>query len=198
MSSKGVLRCPRCNRKGAWLREGLFDTVESTCPKTAMTLSRYMAASHRESRAIHHGTSWVFCDGSSTGSFAAIVVAGFFTCEQVVHGPRVATANVGAELLGVALGLYLLPSSAKQVTVVSDFANTAPWAGGVWRVQQPEVLERLRLIRRLILTRGYRVQFVHHRGHQRDDSDFTRYNNRADELCSSRNPKRRSKRKRKP
>jgi hypothetical protein len=129
---------------------------------------------------------YAFADGASSGSYAALVVGpdGYLT-EHVRHHPPSPIKNVSAELLAVALGLRWTPEG-QTVRIVSDYLGTAPWLLGVHKVTEWLVLVRLRLILRVLEERALTARFIHVKGHQRDESDFTRFNNRVDALCAQR------------
>lgn len=129
---------------------------------------------------------YVFTDGSSEGSFAAIFVdpsdPKSSTEEHVEFRPPTETRNMGAEWNGLVLGLERAPRGTKLV-VVSDLLWLGAWMVGKRKAEHPEVVAALARAKLLIQEKGLDVRFVHHEGHQKDDSSFTRWNCRADELC---------------
>ncbi len=131
-------------------------------------------------------STYVFTDGSSKGSFAAVFVCPMFPnhrekpLEEFVAWKPTATANMGAEWNGLLLGLK---HAAGKIIVVSDLLWLGAWMVGKRKAEHPETVTALKEAKRLIEVRGLDVQFVHHGGHQKDSSDFTRWNRRADELC---------------
>lgn len=165
--------------------------VESTCPKTsgitAQTYRKYPFVRYRESRSIDESAFFVFTDGSSRGSFAAVIVRGAEAAATVGgFEPPTHTRNVGAELKGARLGLQSVPEGSK-VVLVSDYLGVGAWMTGNWQARDPEVREITRQMRSIIEVRRLDVIYVHHRGHQkpRDIHDlFTRYNAAADEHCT--------------
>lgn len=131
---------------------------------------------------------YVFTDGSSSGSFAAV-----FVCpthqetaleEHARFKPPTETRNMGAEWNGLLLGLELAPKGEKLV-VVSDLLWLGAWLVGARRAEHPEVVAAIARAKALVAERELEVRLVHHEGHQRDRSDFTRWNRRADELCKA-------------
>ena len=135
-----------------------------------------------------HAATYVFTDGSSKGSYAAV-----FVCpthpekaleEHVAWKPPTATGNMGAEWKGLLLALQHAPKGAKLV-VVSDLLWLGAWMVDRRKAEHPETVESLRKAKEFVEQRRLDVRFVHHSGHQKDDSDFTRWNNRVDELCKT-------------
>ena len=178
--------CPLC---GAGIRmvSMLRGTVQSTWPRTvaAKQYSAYMKL-RRSTQVVHRpGLTWAFTDGATRGSYAAVVLTpdgGVRDHSRYVGRENLPQRNVTAEVMGVALALRHSPEGSR-VNVVSDYVGTGCWLHGRWAIKSHDCLLRLRLIARLIRTRSLDVVFIHHKGHQKDDSDFTRFNNRADQLC---------------
>jgi len=180
------LRCQLC---GGYLKmvNLLRGPVQTTQVKTATARQYSGHVRLRRSRAVSrdHDRAWVFTDGATRGSYAAVVLS---PGQEPLHlsrfvGPmNLPQRNVTAEMMGVALGLNAVPEGSR-VMVVSDYMGTGCWLAGQWKIKNPDALLRLRLIARLIRTRGLEVSFIHHKGHQVDDTDFTRWNNAADKLC---------------
>ena len=129
---------------------------------------------------------YVFTDGSSKGSFAAIFVdpsdPKSSVEEHVEFKAPTETRNMGAEWNGLLLGLERAPRGTKLV-VVSDLLWLGAWMVGKRGAEHPEVVAALERANLLIHENGLEVRFVHHEGHQKDESQFTRWNCRADELC---------------
>lgn len=128
---------------------------------------------------------YAFTDGSSKGSYAAVFVdpdAPDVAREEFVEfEPPTKTKNMGAEFL---LALRSSPEGIRLV-VVSDLLWLGAWMVGARKAEDPEIVGLLDSSRQTIETRGLAVRFVHHEGHQDDDSHFTRWNSRADELCKA-------------
>lgn len=132
---------------------------------------------------------YVFTDGSTKGSFAAVYVRGADPAvaveERVEFKEPTGTKNMGAEWNGLLLALGHAPKGSKLV-VVSDLLWLGATVVGARKAEHPELVESLRQAKETIEQRGLEVRFVHHEGHQKDESDFTRWNVRADELCKAR------------
>lgn len=140
----------------------------------------------RTSRWIDDKSVWMFIDGSSSGWHAAVILDPFAkTKTEIAELQPPKSANVGPELWSCILGLREVDPT-KPLTVVHDYMGTGAWMVGGWKIKSPNVQEAIDEIRSLIKDRGLvSVKFIHTGGHKKDDSDFTRWNNRADELCSS-------------
>jgi len=132
---------------------------------------------------------YVFTDGSSLGGFAAVMVesGGFYDGWQGWQKPT-PTRNVAAELNGVLLGLSKLPPWAHEVVVVSDYLGPAAWLTGNWKIKKVEVGNLVAAIQEVIAAFDLAVTFVHHKGHQKDDSAFTRWNVLADRHAGNKQP----------
>lgn len=181
-----VLVCPKCDLDRLSLRQSVIKNVASTNRPTSLSAQYIGWVKRRDSREMSNGgVVWVFTDGSSTGSCAAVVLDGDKLEEHVRHAPKPPTWNVGAELGGVLLGVRHAPRG-RSVVVVADYIGSAGYLTGRWRIRDLDTLRRVVVIASLIESRGLVVSFVHHKGHQRDPSDFTRWNTRADELCGQR------------
>lgn len=137
------------------------------------------------SRSLHVGKVHVFSDGSSKGSYAAVVVQPNEWVEShVSHSEPTRTRNVGAEVRGALLGLSYVPEGSK-VVLVSDYPGVGAWLAGQWNIKDEEIKETITLIKNLLATKEIEIdRFYHHRGHQKDSSAFTRWNGLADALCS--------------
>ena len=94
----------------------------------------------------------------------------------------VSIANVGAELNGLLLGLEAAEPDS-SVTVVHDYMGVGAWLTGGWEVRVPSVRQRVDAAMKLIEKKNLDIRFIHHGGHQKDHSDFTRWNCVADKLC---------------
>jgi len=188
-AGKPIVVCPRGHTRLKLARSVLVGPVQSTCPKTAGTPWRKtrLRRDRRVTEAEWETYNMVaFTDGSSTGSYAAVLrTVGLMTNwrEYFVRHPDATPAkNVTAEVLGVALALKHVPERSR-VLVVTDYIGTAHWLDGTFSLRCPFTLVCLRMILRLMLKRQLKVTMVHHRGHQKDPSQFTTYNNRADKLA---------------
>jgi len=168
--------------------------VESTDAKQAHIPHQVRWVRHRKSRSLEPGRIYVFSDGSSLGSYAAVTV-----CKRADGGtnvvwegagfePMTKTRNIRAELDGVILGLTSgVPSDGSlPVVLVYDYFGIGAWLSGNWRIKEPEVQERITKLKKIIAERRLKVSFIHHGGHQKDDSDLTKWNNRADQLATAR------------
>jgi len=139
----------------------------------------------RQSRECSADRVWIFTDGGvkgKTAGFGAVIVEG--TDAQFLQGrvPLTSTRNVGAELNGFLLGLRNVREGA-EVTVVSDYLGIAAWMTGNWQIKDGEVRNAVSEAKQLIADKGLLVSFCHHKGHQKDESDFTKWNNYADRLA---------------
>lgn len=163
----------------------LPDHVWTTSPRSAGMKGRPWLR-YREARACCEPGLFVFSDGSTKGSYAAVLVdaAGRLVREEVRWRAPTKTRNVGAEWDAFVLGLELGPADAK-LTAVVDLLWVHAQLIGVRRTLEPEIVEKLERARRLIEEKRLELVLVHHDGHQEDASDFTRWNARADELCSA-------------
>lgn len=164
--------------------------VETTNERTSTLKGREWVKYRPCRKAAHDGRTWVFSDGSSTGFHSAVIV---HDRGKVVRrltrlrGPD-HTRNVGAELDGALLGLeHCAPGS--KVVLVSDFLGVAAWFTGAWSVRDQAVADRVVEARTIVTEKKLSLTFVHHAGHQRDDSDLTRWNAEADRLCSGKKAK---------
>lgn len=185
------LECPLC---GALLKmvSVLRGPVQTTWSKTAKATQYAGHVRFRPDQHIvwDHDRVWCFTDGATRGSYAAAVITrahdGALPVVQrfarYVGRAALPQANVTAEIMGVALGLKQVPEGSR-VNVVSDYVGTGCWLAGKWRIKHADALLRLRLIVKLIRSKDLDVTFIHHKGHQENETEFTRYNNLADRLC---------------
>jgi len=162
------------------------DAFESTCLKVA---AAQVYINHRESRSVLGGSTnelFVFCDGSSSGWHGACLVdpvGGKVTQRQRFREPT-SNRNIGSEFAGLHLALLMAPSDAR-LTVVFDLLGIGQWMLGHFQRHDPVVKEACDVCWDLVSDKTLHVTWVHHRGHQKDPSDFTRYNNVADHLCKA-------------
>lgn len=184
-TSKKLVPSCECGAEELVIHEPLVKVVQTTCPKSAENFSKWIH--FRRKRTVKRDERvWVFPDGSSTGSYAAVVVHKKHSGAHVRHAKQAPSRNVAAEVMGVALGLRHSPKGSR-VVVVSDYVGTGAWLAGHWKVRNRDCLLRLGAISEILFRRNLKIGvFVHHRGHQKDRTDFTRYNNEADRLCSTR------------
>lgn len=158
--------------------------VESTCSKTAARGLSWVR--FRAERRVDDSAFFVFSDGSSTGSFAAVVAKGSVE-PTVIDGfaEPTTTRNVGAELNGARLGLQQVPDDS-TVVLVFDYIGVGAWLTGNWKIKDPEVAEKIADMKRIIATKRLQISYVHHRGHQKvasEDDHFSRLNGAADARC---------------
>lgn len=130
----------------------------------------------------------IFTDGSSKGAYAAVVVgpAGDVQLELSEWRQPTKTRNIGGEWNGLLLGLRAAPEHGR-VTIVCDLLWVHAQLIGVRKTVEPETQTQLAVAHRLIADKHLDVVLIHHDGHQKDDSDFTRWNVLADTLCAKKN-----------
>lgn len=171
--------------------------VYTTNLKTARVPHQAKWVTFRESRSCVHdavtqlgeivngAVVWAFTDGSLAGYGAALVEPGKRIVKLAGREEMTGARNVSAELNGFLLALENLPVGAR-VVVVSDYLGVAAWMTGNWKIKNPEVRDRVERAKAIVIERELDLTFCHHAGHQKDDSDFTRYNNLADRLADGR------------
>jgi hypothetical protein len=157
--------------------------VETTKPTTAEREGKKWAVKLRTGCSIDQERTWIFTDGSGTGSHAAVILRPGAQEQRVAGCNPTSSRNVGAEVDGVILGLeHTVPG--ELIAIVSDFLWTVYYINGWYRLRDPYLLERVPKAREILKERGLAdALFVYHRGHQTDTSDFSRWNNIADRLC---------------
>lgn len=161
-----------------------MNPVESTHLKTTQISHQSRWITYRASRDCDDSRTWIFTDGSSNGGFgAAIRRPGEPLLEANGYEAPTSTKNVGAELNGLLLALREARGG-EQITVVSDYLGVAAWMTGNWQIKDQEVRSKINEAKSLIKQKSLGVNFCHHRGHQKDSSEFTRLNNIADRLAS--------------
>lgn len=165
--------------EAAW---SIDPVVESTNPSTAAR-SRWTRL--RASKSADQDVAWAFSDGSSSGRFGAVLVHRGGQVIQRLTGkaPMTSTRNVGAELNAALLALEHAPRG-ERLNLVFDYLGVGAWITGNWQIKDDEVRAKVQRALGLIQGRGLKILCIHHPGHQRDSSDFTRYNAEADALCS--------------
>lgn len=180
----GELLCSDCG-PSAFFMESIFEGVTTTQLKTA---SKY---------GIPHAPLvympgdcqfdvWAFTDGSSTGAYGCILIRDDpLHPEKRIDEPLTppVTRNVFAEIQGVRLACHNAHEG-EFVGIVSDFLGTGMWGSGRWKTNKPEVLAAMEQLRQVATDRKLRLWFTHHKGHGRDDSDFTRWNNEVDQMLA--------------
>ena len=178
-----IVACPGCRRGGLVIARPRLLFLQSTCRATAEPAWR--GTEYRQSRAPFADALAVYTDGSSTGSYSAVVVRSGEILKATSRHPEPARSrNVAAEVMAVALGLSFCPR-ASTALVVSDYLGTGLWLQGRQRIRCEATWLRLRALLDVMRRRDLKVGFVHHRGHQGDESQFTLFNNIADRLCST-------------
>lgn len=160
--------------------------VETTSQKTASNRYKTNWLRFRPSRCIDKDSVWMFVDGSSTGWYAAVVIDPFKnTVTKLAAFQEPASRNIGPELRSLLHGLSFADPT-RSLVVVHDYLGTGAWLAGAWQIKSQNVLDIVSDIRRLIDSRAFKsVRFIHHAGHQKDDSDFTRWNCVVDNLCTN-------------
>jgi len=160
-------------------------TVYSTNLKTTRVPHQAKWVSLLEDRRCMADKTYVFTDGSSKGGFGAVVVTRAYARKYAGFNKPTSTRNVGAELDALCLGLARAPENT-EVTIVSDYLGIAAWMTGNWKIKDQLVRGKIEHAMAIAEDRGLFLSFIHHAGHQRDNSDFTRWNNCADRLCDGR------------
>lgn len=161
----------------------MVETTSENAVKPAHT-KRWL--SFRTSRHIDNKSVWMFIDGSSSGWYAAVILDPFAKkITRLAEFQKPKSANIGPELWSLLLGLRTVDPT-KPLTVVHDYMGTGAWLVGAWKIKSPNVREVIGAIRLMIEKKEFTsIRFIHHGGHQKDDTDFTRYNCEVDELCNN-------------
>ena len=163
----------------------LLDHVETTSERSAAMKGRPWLRLRAGRACDDPATLYAFTDGSTRGSYAAVLVqAGRAVKEECRWRPPTPTRNVGAEWDAFVLGLELAPPRAR-LTIVVDLLWIHAQLIDVRRTLDAELVEKLERARALVSKKQLELTLVHHDGHQTDDSDFTRWNARADALCDA-------------
>jgi len=158
--------------------------VYSTWPKTVAVPHQGKWVSFLEDKSLQRGRLYAFTDGSSNGGYGAVLVEsnGSIECVSGWKEPT-STRNVGAELNALILALEAAPNG-REVFIVSDYLGIAAWMTGNWSIKDQEVQATITRAKELVDQKDLDVTFCHHKGHQRDNSAFTTWNSKADELAS--------------
>jgi len=169
----------------------LPEKAETTSEKVANVEHHKPWISYRNSRNIDKNSIWIFCDGTTMGCFASIILYPQDTItKKVGYTPQTSTKNVGAELNSVILGLESLVTPINfPVYLVVDYIGTIPWILGKWNINNPEVKDKIDTILKILKEKQIELYLIQHKSHQKDKSDFTLYNNMVDSLCSEENTK---------
>ena len=164
----------------------IYHMVESTSESACKPAHTKKWLRFRQSKWIDDQSIWMFIDGSSTGWHAAVILDPFSGKRtELAEFKEPKSANVGPELWSLSLGLKHVDPT-KPLTVVCDYIGTAAWLVNAWRIKSPNVQEAVDEIRYLI--RGHdddSIRFIHTAGHQKKDTDFGVWNDRADALCNA-------------
>lgn len=158
--------------------------VYSTWPKTVAVPHQGKWVTLLEDQSVHDGKLYAFTDGSSNGGYGVAIVkgGGEVTSHSGWEQPS-STRNVGAELNAMLLALRHLPEDC-QVMIVSDYLGIAAWMTGNWKIKDPEVYKKIEQAKKMVEEKNIDALFCHHKGHQRNRTDFTLWNTAADELAS--------------
>lgn len=157
--------------------------MESTDPAQPVIPHQRPWLSLRYDKEVVPGRVWAFTDGSTTGWHAATIIRpGVEVRYFADHGPP-CMANVGAEMNGLILALKNLPEG-QSCNIVHDYMGVGAWLVGAWTTNKPESAQKVDEAKAVIRARKLQLHFIHHGGHQVDDSDFTYWNNVTDRHCS--------------
>lgn len=164
-------------------KNGYF--IYTTSQKTASNYSRNNWIKYRPSKSIDTNDVWAFTDGSDTGWHSAIII-----CNDSKEVRKLASflektpmRNVSSELDAMILALSQTPEGS-CINIVHDYIGVGAWMVGAWKAKKQKVKNRIAKAKKIIIDRKLTVLFIHHKGHQSDQSDFTKFNNLADQLCS--------------
>lgn len=159
--------------------------METTSEKATKPAYTKKWLKYRTGRWINEESVWMFIDGSSTGWHAAVILDPFAkTKTEIADYGDPKSRNIGPELWSLLIGLREADPS-KPLTVVHDYMGTGAWLVEAWKIKKQNVQDAVDEIKQVLSSREFTsVRFIHHGGHQKDDSDFTRYNNLADRLCN--------------
>lgn len=136
---------------------------------------------------------WVFSDGSSSGWHGATVVIPGKQIIRVCKFEETPNKNINPEINGAIAGIEKCPVGS-TVYVVHDLFGIGPWFLGHWRINKPEVRDKIDKLHAAVAGRGIDVRFIHHGGHQdkkrkkKDkvrpvcNSEFTKWNCATDKM----------------
>jgi hypothetical protein len=128
----------------------------------------------------------MFIDGSSSGWHAAVILDPFSkTITRLAKWRKPESNNIGPELWSLLIGLKEVDNS-KPLVVVHDYIGTGAWMVKAWKIKKDNVQRAVDAIRAVVDEREFdSIKFIHTGGHKKDHSDFTRWNNEADALCTA-------------
>lgn len=163
----------------------IYQMVETTSENACKPSHTKKWLRLRHSKWIDDESIWMFIDGSSTGWHAAVILDPFAKKKtEIAEYQEPKSANVGPELWSLLVGLRQVDPT-KPLVVVHDYIGTGAWIVNAWKIKSPNVQEAVDLIRRTIRERDFEsIRFIHTSGHQKNDTDFGVWNNRADALCN--------------
>jgi len=129
-----------------------------------------------------------FSDGSSTGWHAAVIIPPkrdqvHFVAKWLDHE---GTRNVSAEAAAYLLALQNLPSEAKTLINVSDFLFVGAHDTDNRNAHHKLIKRIYKDAREIREGRSLEVTHIHHPGHQKDSSDFTKFNHLVDHTAGLR------------
>lgn len=164
----------------------ITSVVETTSQKAAAVKYKKNWLKFRDDRSIDDESVWLFIDGSNSGWHSAVILNPFDkTIQRLSHHRPPASANIGPELWSLLLGLQHVPTQ-HPLVVVHDYIGTGAWLAGAWGINSQNVHHAVMEIKRVLIERPLpSIKFIHHGGHQKDRSDFSRWNNEVDKLCSA-------------
>lgn len=176
-------RCVECGAQGGPYRlvPREVPTIWTTNHKTAKNAKR---GAIKLRQPVMDERIHVFSDGSSSGACAAVIVTPVGSTEMVRTIDHQGLRNVAAEIAGATMGLLRCPQGS-SVVLVSDYLGTFAWAAGIHWMRSPLVIRWVLAFIGAIERRELTVEMVHHKGHQKDTSEYTRWNARADALCTT-------------
>ena len=160
--------------------------VETTSEKAVKPAHTKKWLKLRTGKWIDDKSIWMFIDGSSTGWHGAVILDPFAKKRtDLANFQEPKSANIGPELLSCLLGLEQADPT-KPLTIVHDYIGTGAWLVGAWKIKSSNVFEAVSMIKATIEERQFTsIRFIHTGGHQKNDTDFGLWNNRADALCNN-------------
>lgn len=162
----------------------LSSFIETTSKKAAAVVYKKPWLRYRDDRSVTLDRIWIFTDGSNSGWHAAVVLDPFSkTIRRIAHYQVPKSKNIGPELWALNLGLRHVTSE-HPITVVHDYIGTGAWIVGAWEIKSPNVLDAVNELLATIKSKGLDIRFIHTTGHQKDLSDFSKWNNHVDALCT--------------